>query len=344
MQPRSNFPQESPAPIDIVGIGELLIDFTPAGFSPAGQALYERNPGGAPANMLAQAARLGLRTQFVGKVGADIHGRFLRNALLSAGVGVAGLVEDADVFTTLAFVDLDPETGERSFAFARKPGADTQLRPDEIDDGLIRRARVLHAGSLSLTDEPSRSATLHAIDVARACGALVSYDPNYRVALWPGTDVATQHMSSILPKADLVKMSLEEAALLFGADVPDAAANAAGAAQKCLACGPCLVAVTLGDQGAYLATRSASARIAAFACKPVDATGAGDMFWGAALAWLLGERKASDRSDIDALSASDLEACGRYACAAASLCVERRGGIPSAASAEDIRQRIARMR
>lgn len=340
MQLKSNFAQDSLAPIDIVGIGELLIDFTPAGFSPAGQALYERNPGGAPANMLAQATRLGLRTQFVGKVGADIHGRFLRSALLSAGVGVAGLVEDANVFTTLAFVDLDPETGERSFAFARKPGADTQLRPDEIDDGLIRRARVLHAGSLSLTDEPARSATLHAIDVARACGALVSYDPNYRSALWPDEREATQRMSSLLPKADLVKMSLEEAALLFGADGPDASASAA---QKCLACGPCLVAVTLGDQGAYLATHGASARIAAFSCKPVDATGAGDMFWGAALAWLLGERQAADRSDIDALCASDLEACGRYACAAASLCVERRGGIPSAASAEEIRQRIARM-
>ena len=131
---------------DIAALGELLIDFTDSG---------------APANMLTAAARYGRRTAFLGKVGNDMHGLFLRQTLLDAGIDVSGLVMAEDVFTTLAFVALN-DGGERSFSFARKPGADTCLRPEDLNAAVLDDCRVLHVGSLSLTDEPARGATFAA--------------------------------------------------------------------------------------------------------------------------------------------------------------------------------------
>ena len=159
---------------ELVALGEVLIDFTQAGFSANGQALFERNAGGAPANVAAQAARLGMSTQFVGKVGADMHGDFLRRSLQERGVDVSSVAQDPEAFTTLAFVEVDPRTAERSFSFARKPGADTRLSPAEVPEQVIRDCHVLHVGSLSLTDEPARAATLHAVSIARQAGTLIS--------------------------------------------------------------------------------------------------------------------------------------------------------------------------
>ena len=172
---------------DIVALGELLIDFTQAGYSPDGMRLFEQNPGGAVANVLAAAAKFGRGTAFIGKVGKDMHGAFLKKTLADSGIDVKNLVEDWDVFTTLAFVELS-ESGERSFSFARKPGADTMLREDELDTAILENTRVFHVGSLSLTDEPARSTTLAAIKTAKAAGALISYDPNYRASLWHSVD------------------------------------------------------------------------------------------------------------------------------------------------------------
>ena len=150
---------------DIAALGELLIDFTDSGVSSGGMRLFERNPGGAPANVLTAAARLGRSTAFLGKVGDDMHGRFLRQTLVDAGIDASGLMMAADVFTTLAFVALD-ERGERHFSFARKPGADTCLRREELNAAVLDNTRVLHVGSLSLTDEPARSATFAAVERA----------------------------------------------------------------------------------------------------------------------------------------------------------------------------------
>ena len=180
---------------DIAALGELLIDFTDSGVSPGGMRLFERNPGGAPANVLTAAARFGQRTAFLGKVGDDMHGQFLRQMLLDAGIDVSGLVLAEDVFTTLAFVVLN-DRGERSFSFARKPGADTCLRPEELNAAVLDSTRVLHVGSLSLTDEPARSATFTAVERAKAAGAVISYDPNYRAALWPDEAAASSSPAS----------------------------------------------------------------------------------------------------------------------------------------------------
>ena len=178
---------------DVTALGELLIDFTDSGLSPAGMQLCERNPGGAPANVLAALARFGHQTAFLGKVGADMHGDFLRDTLMTAGIDVRGLISDPEVFTTLAFVALDPG-GERSFSFARKPGADTCLRQEELDCQRLRDTRVLHIGSLSMTREPVRSATVAAVHIARDAGAVISYDPNYRASLWPSREAAEEQM------------------------------------------------------------------------------------------------------------------------------------------------------
>lgn len=338
--------------IDLAALGELLIDFTqvsaannegaataadPSTSAATGEAatLFRRNAGGAPANVLAMAAHLGLTTQFIGKIGADAQGAFLRAALEREGVGTSGLVEDARAFTTLAFVEVDPATGERTFSFARKPGADTLLRPEEIHLETLRSCRVLHVGSVSLTDDPARSATLFAVDEAADAGALISYDPNYRADLWPSVQAALDEMSGIMGSADLVKMNLEEATLICGAT------TAEDAAQAILARGASLAAVTLGNEGALLATRTCSVRTAACPCRASDTTGAGDAFWGAALAWLLHERNVRTHEDLDELTADELAECGAVACAAAACCVERPGGIPSMPSASEVRERMA---
>lgn len=182
---------------DVIALGELLIDFTPYGTSRDGRALFEQNPGGAPANVLAALSRLGQKTAFIGKVGEDMHGHLLKDTLEECGINTSGLILDPDYFTTLAFVAL--ENGERSFSFARKPGADTRLRKEEVSENLLKQTRIFHCGSLSLTDEPSRSATLYAVDQAKKNGVLISYDPNYRALLWKSPQDAMEQMRSIIP-------------------------------------------------------------------------------------------------------------------------------------------------
>ena len=160
--------------VDIVALGELLIDFTEAGHSQDGRKLFEQNPGGAPANLLTVASHFGYRTSFIGKVGNDMHGKFLKKTLQKEGINTDAIVEDPGYFTTLAFVEIG-ENGERNFSFARKPGADTQLKKEELDQTLISGCRIFHFGSLSLTDEPAESATIEAVKMAKAAGVLISY-------------------------------------------------------------------------------------------------------------------------------------------------------------------------
>ena len=229
---------------ELVALGELLIDFTPCGLSEAGRQRYERNPGGAPANVAVAAARLGLETAFIGKVGDDMHGRFLRDALAAEGVDVSGLVLDGGTSTSLAFVELGLE-GERDFSFSRRGCGDTQLRPEEVPEKLIREAKVLHLGTLSLTEEPARSAALHAAVIARGAGVKISCDVNYRAPLWESEEAFRRACSELLPWADWVKVSGEEAELLTGRKEPEEAAKAIRDRW-----GVKTAAVTLGAEGA----------------------------------------------------------------------------------------------
>lgn len=311
---------------DLVALGELLIDFTESGMSENNQRLFEQNPGGAVANVACAAAHLGIRTSFIGKVGNDMHGVFLASTLQNIGVNTDNLIMSNEVFTTLAFVAL-AKGGERAFSFARKPGADTCLAVEEIDNELLAECKVLHVGSLSMTDEPARGATLHAVKTAKSKGALISYDPNYRAMLWKSKSEAMQHMRSLLPYADLVKMSDEETALLTDFEEPQQAL------QYLLSKGAKVAVVTLGNKGAMLGFDGMYAHIPGFnITEVVDTTGAGDAFWGAFLSQML------KGVPISGLSFDLLAEYIRYSNAAAALCVTKRGAIPAMPTEEEVRR------
>jgi fructokinase len=231
-------------------------------------------------------------------------------------VDVSGLITDKDVFTTLAFVKL--AGSERSFSFARKPGADTRIRADELDIEMLKSTRIFHFGSLSLTDEPGRTATLEAIKTAKAAGALISYDPNYRAMLWPSEQAATERMRSVVGFVDVIKISDEETVLITGESDPEKAARVL------LSKGVQCAVVTLGAKGALAAASGGIIQKLPPPCKPVDTTGAGDAFWGAFLYKLVQSGKAPA-----ALSKDEIGGHIVFANTAASISVEKRGGIPS---------------
>ena len=313
---------------DIVSLGELLIDFTESGLSPAGMRLFEQNAGGAVTNLLCAAAQCGAKTGFIGKVGADMHGAFLKQSLVDAGVDVRGLIESEDVFTTLAFVALKP-SGEREFSFARKPGADTQLRPNELDRDLLHHTRIFHTGSLSLTQEPARSATYEAIDLAKDAGSIISYDPNYRASLWNSKEEAIRFMRSLIATADIIKVSDEELPLLTGETDPEKAAD------ELLDQGVKLVAITLGSKGAFVRVGGESRLVPGFRSNAVDTTGAGDAFFGGFL-----YRYLTSEKTLKEVTLEDASNYARFGNAAASLCVERRGGIPAMPKLADVLCRL----
>jgi fructokinase len=315
---------------DITALGELLIEFTECGASENGMRLFEQNPGGAPANVLAAAAQFGRRTAFIGKVGSDMHGLFLKQTLTDAGIDTSGLMMTDSAFTTLAFVALSPG-GERTFSFARSPGADTQLRAEEVSAAIIENTNIFHIGSLSLTDEPARAATFHAVAQAKKAGAVISYDPNYRPSLWADAAAAMNQMRSILPGIDVMKLSGDETELLTGS------ADPAEAAQRLNRLGIPLVAVTLGDKGAIVSVSGRQAAVPGYTVSVIDTTGAGDAFWGGFLHRLL--QSGRKPADVTLSEAADFAHWGN---ATAALCVGRRGAIPSMPSCEEVSAFIRR--
>ncbi len=313
---------------DIVALGELLIDFTASGKSANGMRLFEQNPGGAVCNVLSAMAKQGDKTAFIGKIGRDMHGAFLKQSIESVGIDTRGLIEADDVFTTLAFVDLS-DSGERSFSFARKPGADTCLTAEELDESLLENTRILHVGSLSLTNEPARGATLRAVEIAKAAGAIISYDPNYRAPLWESVEAAKTQMRSLLPYVDVMKLSDEETVLLTDLEDPaDALRFLNDAGVSC-------AAVTMGPKGALAMLRGETAMTGPHECVRVDTTGAGDAFWGGFLHGLLRSEKR-----IEALSLDEVTEFARLANVVAAICCERRGALLSMPSGQEIQQRL----
>ena len=303
--------------IDVVALGELLIDFAAKSKDEAGYPTMAANPGGAPGNFLAALNAYGKKTAFLGKVGSDTFGHLLLGTLNGAGIETRGIVVDDSVFTTLAFVTFD-ERGDRSFSFARKPGADTQLTWEEIDKSLIDDARVFHFGTLSLTDEPVRTATQKAVAYAKERGKLITCDPNLRKPLWPSEDAAREQMLWSLRQADVVKISDNEVEFLWNCTPEE------GADKLLKEFGVSLAMVTLGPDGCLLKTKNASFLASCPKVHPIDTTGAGDIFGGSALSRLLELEKS-----IDALTDEDLAYIGRFAATAASLSTEVSGGIPS---------------
>lgn len=303
---------------DVVALGELLIDFSCQSSDADGYPTMTAHPGGAPANYLAALAKYGKKTAFLGKVGNDSFGRLLKSTLETAGIDTSGLVISKDFFTTLAFVTLD-EQGDREFSFARKPGADTQLSFDELKLSLIDEAKVLHFGTLSLTDEPARATTYKAVEYAREKGKLISFDPNLRPPLWMSMDDAREQMLWGLMQADVVKISDEEASFLFDLE-PEAAAGHIVENFNVK-----LIYVTCGANGCYYMNKNARGFAASLeGIRVQDTTGAGDIFGGSAMSALLESGKAPEK-----LSEAELEKIVRFASAAAGLSTTRAGGISS---------------
>ena len=314
---------------DLVTIGEILIDLTYSGRQ-NGVPVYVANPGGAPANVAVAAARLGADSAFIGKVGNDYYGGFLRETLTENKVDVSGMLTDASAPTTLAVVSLT-DAGERSFSFYRRNCADTLLSPEEISDELLGNTRFLHFGSVSLTDDPARSATLFAAKRAKELGATVTYDPNYRANLWNSEKEAVERMKSVLGFVDILKISDEELPLLTGTDDPEA-----GTRQLFDKYGISLILLTLGADGAYYRRGGETGKAEGFKVKVADTNGAGDTFFGAFLSRMaaLGVYKPDD------LTSEQLFDSVRTANLAASLTTSRHGAIPAMPDLKELEDKL----
>ena len=310
---------------DVVALGEMLIDFAPVAADAAGYPTLKAQPGGAPCNFLAALQKYGCSTAMIGKVGDDRFGRLLIQTAADCGIAARGIVKDASVFTTMAFVTLDA-VGNRAFSFARKPGADTCLTESEVDFSLIDACRVFHFGSLSLTDEPARTATQKAVAYAKEQGKLISFDPNLRKPLWQNEAAAAEQIEWGLRQADIIKISDEEVDFLWNIS-PQAAA------QKLLwEYDARLVYVTLGPRGCCFANCSGSGEVAApTGVHVVDTTGAGDIFGGSAMSRLLKLGKAPE-----ALSVEEMAAIAQFACCAASHSSQHHGGVTSVPGEQEV--------
>lgn len=315
--------------MDVVALGELLIDFTCKQVDEDGYPTMVAHPGGAPANFLAALTKYGAKTALLGKVGTDAFGKMLEGTLKKAGIETKGLVASDDVFTTLAFVTLD-EHGDREFSFSRKPGADTCITFEELDLSLIDEAKIFHFGTLSLTDEPARSTTVQAVAYARQAGKLITYDPNLRKPLWKDLQTAKEQIIWGLGQADVVKISEEEVEFLFGLGIED------GAAYILEHFPVKLVFVTCGPEGCFFKNAKAQGMVPSLkGIKVADTTGAGDIFGGSAVWKLLQTGKAPDE-----LEEAELYDVVRFACTAAGISTTTPGGITSVPEYETI---LARM-
>ena len=303
---------------DVVALGELLIDFATQNTDGDGYPTMAAHPGGAPANFLAALTSFGAKTALIGKVGTDTFGKLLLGTLEKAGIETKGMVTTDDVFTTLAFVTFDA-SGDREFAFSRKPGADTTLSFEEIDLSLIDEAKVFHFGTLSLTDEPARSATYQAVAYAKSKGKLITYDPNLRKPLWKDLEEAKKQLLWGLEQADVVKISDEEVEFLFGLE-PET-----GAAHILEHYGVKLVFVTCGAEGCFFKNAVAQGKVPSLRnIKVIDTTGAGDIFGGSAVWKLLQLGIAPEK-----LTETQLREVVTFACTSAGLSTTRPGGISS---------------
>lgn len=323
--------------LDVVALGELLIDFTPIKLG--GRSSFQQNAGGAPANVAVVAAHMGKRTAFIGKVGDDAFGKFLRQTLVDYGVNTEGVCVSERFPTTLAFVHLD-DLGERSFSFYRNSSADVMLQTSDLKPEMLLHTRVFHFGSVSMTSNPSRAATLEAVRIAKAHGAIITFDANLRLSLWTSEEEARQQIEHAMQFVDVLKLSEEELSFLTGETTVEAGVSALARRNPHVA----VILVTMGAKGCYyVATAGAEAgralsegrvesegralsqgRVESRPVQAVDTTGAGDAFMGAFLTGLLDAGKG-----LNELASEELENILHMANACGALTTTKPGGIPA---------------
>lgn len=311
---------------DVTALGELLIDFTENGMSTQGNPIMEANPGGAPCNVLAMLEKLGKKTAFIGKVGKDMFGEQLKNAVEEVGIDTRNLIMDDEVHTTLAFVHTYPD-GDRDFSFYRNPGADMMLTKEEIQEDLIRDSRIFHFGTLSSTHEGVREATRHAIEVAKEAGCIVSFDPNLRPPLWKSLDDARKEIEYGLTKCDILKISDNEVEFLFGTTDYDK-----GAAIIREKYNIPLVLITMGKEGSRAYYKDLRVESAPFLQEnTIETTGAGDTFCASSLNYVLEHGLAN-------LTEENLYELLTFANAAASLITTRKGALRVMSTREEVEE------
>lgn len=308
-------------------MGEMLIDFTLNGQSEQGNHLFEACPGGAPCNVLAMLNKLGRKTVFIGKVGEDQFGRLLKGTIDELGIETKGLILDKEIHTTLAFVHTFPD-GDREFSFYRKPGADMMLTEEEVDYDLIRQSRIFHFGTLSMTDEPVRSATKKALEVAKEAGCLITFDPNLRPPLWNSLDEAKKQMEYGFQYCDMLKISDNEIQFVSGKEDYDE--------------GICylqdkynipLIFLTMGKDGSRAYYKDIRVERKGFQVKAIETTGAGDTFCGCSIHGLL-------THGLEGLTEEILGDMLTYANAGAALITMKKGAIRSMPEPENITKLI----
>ncbi|MFN2304252.1 MAG: carbohydrate kinase family protein [Anaerolineales bacterium] len=312
--------------MDLTCLGIILVDMFPV---EVGKLLVEvsaftPNPGGAPANVAVAARRLGSSVAFIGKVGKDHFGYWLRDILNGEGVQTNGLVFDDLARTSLVFIAM-PDENSAEFVFYRNPGADMRLTEDDLDEDLLRTSKALHFDSLSLTNPQYRAATVKAIDIVKDHGGFISYDVNYRPTMWPDPEDAIKATKDVLPYCDVIKVNDIELELITGIKEPERGSevliNRYG--KLCL--------ITLGSKGAYYITRDQRGYMPAYRVKTIDAIGCGDGFLGAILFQLTKFDSLSK-----ALSSNQLSNIVRFATAAGALTSTKRGALPALPFKSDV--------
>ena len=318
-------PDNNNKTIDVTALGELLVDFTQNGYSAAGNPIMEANPGGAPCNVLAMLTKLGKKCAFIGKVGKDTFGDMLENTLKEVGIDTRGLKRDRRVHTTLAFVHTAPD-GDRSFSFYRNPGADANLEEKELDEDLIKSSRIFHFGSLSLTDEPCRSATVKALQIAKEAGCIISCDPNLRESLWPDLETAREQIAKGIAACDILKISDNEVIFMTGEEDLDRAAAILLEKYPNIK----LMNLTAGGSGSIAFYGGSIVREAGeHVDKVIETTGAGDTFCGCVLNYIL-------EHGLEGLTENNLHEMLKYANRAASLIIQRKGALKVMPEKEEI--------
>jgi len=315
---------------DVTALGELLIDFTGNGSSGQGNPLFEANPGGAPCNVLSMLNNLGRKTAFIGKVGEDQFGRTLKHTLEELGIGTGNLLLDKEVRTTLAFVHTFAD-GDRDFSFYRNPGADMMLAKEEVQEELIADSRVFHFGTLSLTDEPARSATIQALEYAKKHGLMVTFDPNLRPPLWKDLEEAKKQIWFGLSKCCAVKMSEEELEFITGeSDLDKGVVKVREKVDIPLIC------ITMGKAGSRAYYGDLVVDKAGFVQEnTIETTGAGDTFCASMIHYIL-------EHGLEGWTAEKLEEMLTFANAAASIITTRKGALRVMPKVEEVLELINR--
>jgi len=313
---------------DVTALGELLIDFTLNGTSSQGNPLFEANPGGAPCNVLAMLQKLGKKTSFIGKVGRDQFGKQLRETIEEAGILSEYLLEDAEIPTTLAFVHTLPD-GDRDFSFYRKPGADMMLRADEITEKMVNDTKIFHFGTLSMTHESVRAATIKALEEAKKAGAIISLDPNLREPLWDSLELAKEQMLKAISYCNVLKISDNEIQFLTDEEDYDA-----GIAKLRAQFDIPLICLTLGKDGSRAYYKDLRVEAAGFLQENVvDTTGAGDTFCGCVLSYICDH-------GLEQLNEENLKEMLTFANAAASLITTKKGAIRSMPEKDEVEKLV----